>query len=104
MVPLKYLSNVWRTLEMPLSNCEYNLILTWSDKFLSSNDPKAPAFTITDTKLYVPVSSVKWSHLAHFESNLAKHNFLNQNPMGSSSTLLNQTLITRVQTPKINFL
>ena len=27
MVPLKYLSNFWRTLEMPLINCEVNLIL-----------------------------------------------------------------------------
>ena len=30
MVPLKYLRNFWRTLEMPLINCEVNLILTWS--------------------------------------------------------------------------
>ena len=30
-VPLKYLSNFWRTLEMPLINCEINLILTWSE-------------------------------------------------------------------------
>ena len=30
MVPLRYLSNFWRTLEMPLFNCEVNLILTWS--------------------------------------------------------------------------
>ena len=29
-VPLKYLSDFWRTLEMPLINCEVNLILTWS--------------------------------------------------------------------------
>ena len=29
MVPLKHLSNSWRTLEMPLINCEFNLILTW---------------------------------------------------------------------------
>ena len=29
MVPLKYLSNFWRTLEMPLINCEVNLKLTW---------------------------------------------------------------------------
>ena len=28
MVPLKYLSNFWRTLEMPLINCEVSLILT----------------------------------------------------------------------------
>ena len=30
MVPLKYLSNFWRTLEMPLINCEVEIILTWS--------------------------------------------------------------------------
>ena len=30
MGPLKYISNFWRTLEMPLINCEINLILTWS--------------------------------------------------------------------------
>ena len=29
MVPLKYLSNFWRTLEIPLINCEVNLILKW---------------------------------------------------------------------------
>ena len=28
MVPLKYLSNFWRTLEMPLTNYEINLFLT----------------------------------------------------------------------------
>ena len=30
MIPLKYLSNFWRTLEMPLINCEVDVILTWS--------------------------------------------------------------------------
>ena len=30
MVPLKSLSNFWRTLEMPLIKCEIKLILTWS--------------------------------------------------------------------------
>ena len=30
VVPLKYLSNFCRTLDMPLINCEINLILTWS--------------------------------------------------------------------------
>ena len=30
MVPLKYLSKFWRTLEMPLINCEVELILDWS--------------------------------------------------------------------------
>ena len=30
MVPLKYLRNFWITLEMPLINCEVELILNWS--------------------------------------------------------------------------
>ena len=31
MVPLKYLANFRRTLEMPLINCEVNLAMTWSE-------------------------------------------------------------------------
>ena len=58
MMPLKYLSNFWRSLEMPSINCEINLILTWSDKCLLSNDAKVTIFTITDIKLYVPVVTV----------------------------------------------
>ena len=55
MVPLKYLSNFWRTLEMPLINCEVNLILTWSSTCVITNSNSAGTFEITDTKLYVPV-------------------------------------------------
>ena len=58
MVPLKYLRNFWRTLEMTLINCEVNLILTWSSTcaLVSTNIPNQNArFTITNTKLYVPV-------------------------------------------------
>ena len=58
MVPLKYLSNLWRTLEMPLINCEINFILTWSTNcvIVSTNVANQNAtFEITDTKLYVPV-------------------------------------------------
>ena len=58
MVPLKYLSNFWRTLEMPLINCEVNLILTWSSICLLAavgDANQAAAFAITNTKLYVPV-------------------------------------------------
>ena len=55
MVPLKYLSNFWRTLEMPLINCEVNLILTWSSTCVITNSTGAGTFEITDTRLYVPV-------------------------------------------------
>ena len=55
IVPLKYLSNFWRTLEMPLINCEVNLILTWSRDCVITNSTDAGKFAITETKLYVPV-------------------------------------------------
>ena len=32
MIPLNYLSHFWRTLEMPLINCEISLKLKWSKK------------------------------------------------------------------------
>ena len=58
MVPLKYLSNFWRILEMPLINCEINHQLRWSkDCILVAGTAanKVPKLRITDTKLYVPV-------------------------------------------------
>ena len=55
MVPLKYLSNFWRTLEMPLINCEIELILTWSKDCVISSATGETKFAITETKLYVRV-------------------------------------------------
>ena len=55
MVPLKYLGNFWRTLEMPLINCEDNFILTWTSTCVITNFAVAGTFAISDTKLYVPV-------------------------------------------------
>ena len=55
MVPLKYLSNFWRTLEMPLISCEVNFILTWSPTCVINNSTDAERFTKTDTKLYAPI-------------------------------------------------
>ena len=55
VVPLKYLSNFFRSLEMPLISCKIKLNLTWKKEcVLSSNDGNA-VFIINDTKLYVPV-------------------------------------------------
>ena len=55
IVPLKYFSNFWRTLEMSLINCEVNLILTWSKDCVITNSTGEGKFTITETRLYVPV-------------------------------------------------
>ena len=76
VVPLKHLSNFWRALNMPLVNCEVNLILTWPKNCVLTElvttaanativppvveirAPTGPTFTIRDTKLYVPVVSL----------------------------------------------
>ena len=61
VIPLKHLSNFWRTLNIPLINCEIELILTWSkrcvlaDMTAANNPPTESEFQITGTKLYVPV-------------------------------------------------
>ena len=65
VIPLKYLSNFWRTLNIPLINCEVELILNWSkncvltDMTAINNAPTGLEFQITDTRLYIPV--VSWS-------------------------------------------
>ena len=55
VVPLKYLSNFFRSLETPLINCKIKLNLTWKKKSVLSNDDGDAVFIINDTKLYVPV-------------------------------------------------
>ena len=53
-VSLKYLSNFWRSLEMPLINCKIHLDLNWSKGCVMSTIADT-TFKITDTKLYVPI-------------------------------------------------
>ena len=73
---LKYLSNFWRSLNIPLINCEVKLILIWfkncvlirkvtreatysADPLVHKNDnPENAIFQITNTKLYAPVVSL----------------------------------------------
>ena len=58
MLPFEYLSVFWRSLELPLINCEVNLIFPWSTNcvIVSANVANKNAiFAITDTKLYVLV-------------------------------------------------
>ena len=62
VVPLKYLSNFFRSLEMSLINCKIKLNLTWKKECVLStldddaaNPENNAVFVINDTKLYVPV-------------------------------------------------
>ena len=67
MIPLKYLSNFWRTLEIPLINCEINFILTWSANcviiyIVVAN--QGATFGITETKVYVLVVTLSTQDIA----------------------------------------
>ena len=98
VVPLKHLSSFCRTLDMPLINCEINLILTWSENCVLTskatrdavpaqgenpaatrvNNPTNATFKITDTKLYVPVVTL---------STKDDNNFLEQLKSGFKRTI-----------------
>ena len=99
MVLLKYLSNIWRTLEMPLINCEVNLILTWSSTCVITESNGAGSFAITDTKLYVPVVTLSTKENTKFLQQL-KSGFkrvINWNKYLSKPELL-------AQNPNLNYL
>ena len=58
MVPLKYLSSFCRTLEMSVINCEINLHPNLSKRCIivaTTAADQGATFSITDTKIYVPV-------------------------------------------------
>ena len=60
-MPLKYLSDFWRSLEVPLINCKVELKLKWTKHLFPAGGDNAAAnldgiiFAIKDTKLYIPV-------------------------------------------------
>ena len=99
MVPLKYLRNFWRTLEISLINCEVSLILTWSSTCVITNSTGERKFEITDTKLYVPVVTLStqdnekllqklqsnFKRMVNWNKYLSKPELLAQNPNLSHS-------------------
>ena len=96
VVPLKYLSNFWRTLDMLLINCEINLILTWTENCVLTSKATRDAnldvnpaiaavnnltnvtFKIIVTKLYMPVVTL---------STIDDNNFLEQLKSGFKRTI-----------------
>ena len=61
-VPLKYLGNFWRSLEMPLINCKIEFSLKWCEECILSTSGTAATFKITDAKLYVPIVTLRTEH------------------------------------------
>ena len=52
---VKYLSNSWGSLEIPLIICDTNPILTWLSTWLITKSVSAETFTVTVKNLYVLV-------------------------------------------------
>ena len=65
-VPLKYLSNFFRALEMLLINCKVHLDLTWTKDCPLSTIDGNTKFQITDTKFYIPVVILSAKDNANF--------------------------------------
>ena len=78
VLPLKYLSNFWRSTEMPLINCKVELSLTWIENCILAtsvnvandaitNASKA-AFKIIDAKLYVPAVTLLPEEMENYQN------------------------------------
>ena len=61
-MPLKYLRNLGRTLEMTPIDCEINLISTWFENCVISSANGKRKIAITDTNLYVLVTNLSDQH------------------------------------------
>ena len=59
-VPLKFLSNFYKSLEMPLVNCKVELSLKWYERCLLTAATTA-TFKINDAELYVPIVTLSLS-------------------------------------------
>ena len=78
-IPLKYLGNFWRSLDMPLINCEITLVLSWYKECVlvgrahrgppaaAINSPTDAKFEIADCKLYVPIVTLSADGNTFFE-------------------------------------
>ena len=69
-VPLKYLSNFFRSLEMPLINCKIQLELTWAKHSIISDVAGDAEFKLTSTKLCVPVVTLSTKDNANLTKQL----------------------------------
>ena len=70
VVPLKYLSNFWRS--MPLINCKVEPAWDWYENCIVSSAGTAATFVVTNKKLYVSVVTLKTEDSAKLSKSLSK--------------------------------
>ena len=72
VVPLKYLSNFWRSLEMPLINCKVYLELNWIEDYILSSAGNSAKFEITAAKLHVSIVTLSTKDSANLTKQLSE--------------------------------
>ena len=70
VVSLKYLSNFWRSLEMPLINCKVYLELNWIEDCILSSAGDSAKFAKADAKLHVPIVTLSTKDSANLTKQL----------------------------------
>ena len=70
VVPLKYLSNFWISLEMPLINCKVYLELNCIEDCILSSAGDSSKFAITNAKLRVPIVTLSTKDKANLTKQL----------------------------------
>ena len=73
VAPLKYLSNFWRSLDLPIANCEIELDLKWIKNCVlieEDDNISGATFAITSTKLYVPFVTLSINDNIKFIENI----------------------------------
>ena len=70
VVPLKYLSDFWRSLEMPLINCKVYIELNWIEDCILSSVKDSPKFAIADAKLHVLIVTLSTKDSANLTKQL----------------------------------
>ena len=71
VVPLKYLSNFWRSLEMPIINCKIHLESNWIEDSILSSAGDSRKFRITDAKLHVPIVTLSTKDIVNLTKQLS---------------------------------
>ena len=67
-----HLSNYWRSLEMPLTNCKVYLELNWIEDCILSSAGDSAKFEITDAQLHVPRVTLPTKHSVNLTKQLNK--------------------------------
>ena len=70
VVPLKYVSSFFKSLEMRLIICKIHLEIYWTKNCVMSNISGVTIFHITSTKLYVPIAPLTSKNIAALRKQL----------------------------------